>query len=206
MQLQSHQGGVRKRRALNGLCTIPARREEAQREAGMKVAISRAVVKLSETLLCHEFDALAACLGWLFGFGVFVRRGSSATVGGLTWPGWLIQAVSFWCIPGDSFRRKPCAHWSGTLRRLQQRAIWSEQTILLISAASSSRDTLGIDSQQQKYDDGTSRAASHSGRSERQDAGSDSKTASCQSSAWRKRFDDSLTRRWLRRDKYPGWR
>jgi hypothetical protein len=30
----------------------------------MKVAISRAVVKLSsETLLCHECDALAACLG-----------------------------------------------------------------------------------------------------------------------------------------------
>lgn len=41
----------------------------------------------------------------------------------------------------------------------------------------------------------------------RRDAGSRATTtAPCQSTRWRKRFDDSLTRRWQRRDKYPGWR
>lgn len=62
------------RGALDGLCTIREEREEAQREAGRRKSLSSRGRETARPLpLCHEFDALAA---WLFGSGLFSRRGS----------------------------------------------------------------------------------------------------------------------------------
>jgi hypothetical protein len=62
-------------------------------------------------------------------------------------------------------------------------------------------NTLGIKRSALLDDDGTSRAA-RSGNTCR--VGQRNGTQANQ--ALEKRFDDSLTGEWLRRDKYPGWR